>query len=328
MATALISLGSNLGDRKATLDAAVEKLRQAAGIDQVVASSYHATKPVGGPEGQDEFLNAAARLRTSLSPRELLTELQRIEQELGRERQERWGPRTVDLDLLLYDDLVINEPDLIVPHRFLPFRRFVLEPAVEVAGIMQHSQLAMGLGALLDRLNTFPRIYEVGGLISTIRRDFTQRVAAQLTLAIAQREVLVNAESGEVEIKTTFRTFDGKALDSPPDSSFIAEDSFAELIYRSPLIRPLRWSQLAEGLLERPATSFFSLALFQLDASNSWLIGADRGLALLGRNAEAYCDQFRSATERYRQMMPTLLLPADDLDRAVREAVAAIKSME
>jgi 2-amino-4-hydroxy-6-hydroxymethyldihydropteridine diphosphokinase len=138
MAIALISLGSNLGDRKATLDAAVEKLRQRAGISAVVVSSYHQTSPVGGPPGQPEFLNAAARLETTLSPRQLFSGLQRIEQELRRMREVHWGPRTIDLDLLLYDDLEINEPDLVIPHKLMQVRRFVLDPAIEVAPDLIH----------------------------------------------------------------------------------------------------------------------------------------------------------------------------------------------
>jgi 2-amino-4-hydroxy-6-hydroxymethyldihydropteridine diphosphokinase len=163
MATALISLGSNLGDRKLALDAAVEKLRTTPGIDGVVVSSYHATKPIGGPLEQAEFLNAAARIETSLSPHELLGELQRIEKELGRVREEHWGPRTLDLDLLLYGDLVISEPDLIVPHRFLPFRRFVLTPVAEVAADMRHPTLGWTVQRMLSHLEISPARFGVVG---------------------------------------------------------------------------------------------------------------------------------------------------------------------
>lgn len=176
MAIALISLGSNVGDRQATLDSAVEKLRQTADIGQVVVSSYHATQPVGGPAGQAEFLNAAAKLDTTLSPRELLTELQRIESEQGRVRLEPWGPRTLDLDLLLYDDLVINEPDLIVPHRFLPFRRFVLEPAVEIAAEMRHPTLGWTIEKLLEHAHNAPAEFQVLGQSPQVVEAFVQRL--------------------------------------------------------------------------------------------------------------------------------------------------------
>src|SRR5262245_8677284 len=126
MPTALIALGSNLGDRAATLARAVELLRVAAEVRVAAVSRWHETEPVGGPAGQGPYLNGALRLETSLAPEDLLTVLQRIETELGRTRTERWGPRTLDLDLLLYDDVTCNTPRLTLPHPRLAERRFVL----------------------------------------------------------------------------------------------------------------------------------------------------------------------------------------------------------
>ena len=99
-------------------------------------------RPIGGPAGQEPFLNAAALLETSLPPAELLARLQRIELHLGRTRETRWAARTLDLDLLLYDNLVLNTPYLTLPHPRMAFRRFVLEPAAEVAPEMAHPRLA------------------------------------------------------------------------------------------------------------------------------------------------------------------------------------------
>lgn len=330
MATALISLGSNLGYREATLNLAVQKLAWTPCISGVLVSSYRPTKPVGGPPGQEEFLNAAVRLETPLSPRDLLTQMQRIEHELGRIREEHWGPRTIDLDLLLYDDLVINEPDLIVPHRFLPFRRFVLEPAVEVAGKMRHPEIGMQLKTLLARLPPFPQVYEVGGLITSVRREFAQRIATRFGFAIAKRDVAIHPDTGRAEVKASFRTHDGKPLDRTRVYSFIAEDSYGELIYQPGLVEPLNWPQLKQDLLSRSAASFPSVALFQLDASNDWLRKADPNLALLGDRADTHCNEFRNSVDRACQVLhlPKLDLPADDLDRAVREAVAAIQAMQ
>src|ERR1019366_8390737 len=118
--TAYIGLGSNLGDRQALLDEAVARLRLRPGVEVLRVSSYHETEPVGGPAGQGQYLNAVACLLTTLDAAQLLRMLQTIETELGRVRAERFGPRTLDLDLLLFDAQIvqIDEPgcELIVPH--------------------------------------------------------------------------------------------------------------------------------------------------------------------------------------------------------------------
>ena len=130
---ALIGLGSNLGDRKAYLDRAVASLSGTPGISLRAVSRYHETSPVGGPAGQGTFLNAAAALETTLEPEPLLQVLHSIEDRAGRVRVERWGERTLDLDLLLYGSAVIATMRLRVPHPMMAFRRFVLAPLVEVA---------------------------------------------------------------------------------------------------------------------------------------------------------------------------------------------------
>ena len=126
MTLAYVGLGSNLGDREATILAAVAALR---GV--VAVSQLRETDPVGVTE-QPAFLNGAVALETELSPRELLDSLLAVERELGRERRERWGPRTIDLDLLLYGTETLEEPGLTVPHPHLHERRFALEPLAEL----------------------------------------------------------------------------------------------------------------------------------------------------------------------------------------------------
>jgi 2-amino-4-hydroxy-6-hydroxymethyldihydropteridine diphosphokinase len=127
MTRAYVGLGANLGDREATIRAALAELP---GL--VAVSELRETDPVGVVD-QPAFLNGAAALDTDLSPRELLDALLSIERELGRERRERWGPRTIDLDLLLYGEERIDEPGLTVPHPRLHERRFALEPLAELA---------------------------------------------------------------------------------------------------------------------------------------------------------------------------------------------------
>jgi 2-amino-4-hydroxy-6-hydroxymethyldihydropteridine diphosphokinase len=123
---AYVALGANLGDREATIEAAVAALP---GV--VAVSQLRETDPVGVVD-QPQFLNGAAALETELSPRELLDALLAVERELGRERRERWGPRTIDLDLLLYGGETIDEPGLTVPHPRLHERRFALEPLLDL----------------------------------------------------------------------------------------------------------------------------------------------------------------------------------------------------
>jgi 2-amino-4-hydroxy-6-hydroxymethyldihydropteridine diphosphokinase len=130
---ALIGLGSNLGDRRLHLNAAIVALSETPGVAVLEVSSFHDTDPVGGPAGQGKFLNAVALIETTLDPIPLLRVLQEIEVRFGRVRTVQWGPRTLDLDLLLYADRVIQTPELSIPHPRINERRFVLEPLVEVS---------------------------------------------------------------------------------------------------------------------------------------------------------------------------------------------------
>ena len=133
MTTAYVGLGANLGDRRATIDRAVELLREAQGLHVVAVSSLHETDPVGF-EDQPRFLNGAVAVETVLTARELLDLLLETERRLGRTRSgRRFGPREIDLDLLVYGDAELDEPGLTVPHPRLHERRFALEPLVELA---------------------------------------------------------------------------------------------------------------------------------------------------------------------------------------------------
>ena len=126
MTRAYIGVGANLGDREATIRDALAALPGVVGVSQL-----RETDPVGVVD-QPPFLNGAVALETELAPRELLDALLAVERELGRERRERWGPRTIDLDLLLYGDETIDEPGLTVPHPRLHERRFALEPLLDL----------------------------------------------------------------------------------------------------------------------------------------------------------------------------------------------------
>ena len=127
-----LALGSNLGDRLANLQGAVDGLAATDGITLVALSAVYETDPVGGPV-QDDFLNAVVEVTTTLEPHDLLAVCGRLEQAAHRVRIERWGPRTLDVDVLLIDDLTIDTPDLEVPHPRMWERTFVLAPLHDVA---------------------------------------------------------------------------------------------------------------------------------------------------------------------------------------------------
>jgi 2-amino-4-hydroxy-6-hydroxymethyldihydropteridine diphosphokinase len=127
-----IALGSNLGDRAGNIRSALRELKEAGDVRVLRCSALRETEPAGGPPGQGKYLNAVAELQTDLPPRELLARLLEIERRHGRARAERFGPRTLDLDLLLYHDQVIAEPDLTVPHPRMWARPFVTEPLAEI----------------------------------------------------------------------------------------------------------------------------------------------------------------------------------------------------
>ena len=126
-----IALGSNLGDSLAILEAALETLAQTPGILLLARSSWYQTKAVGPP--QPDYLNGCAILQVEIAPQLLLFVLLQIENQFGRTRQERWGPRSLDLDLLLYDNLILDTPNLHIPHPRMRERGFVLVPLAEIA---------------------------------------------------------------------------------------------------------------------------------------------------------------------------------------------------
>jgi 2-amino-4-hydroxy-6-hydroxymethyldihydropteridine diphosphokinase len=132
LTTAYVALGSNLGDRLGYLRRAVGALRAAGGIEVAGVSSVYETDPVGPP--QPEYLNAVVRIETELVPHDLLRALKGIERELGRTPSERWGPREIDLDLLLYGEERLDTDELVVPHPRMAERAFVLVPLGELTG--------------------------------------------------------------------------------------------------------------------------------------------------------------------------------------------------
>lgn len=155
---AYIGLGSNLGDKKANLEEALKLLGAVTGVQLKKVSSYYRTAPLGGPV-QDWYLNTVAEITVSLEPHQLLTVLLEIENRLGRVRTVRWGPRTVDLDLLLYDRRVICSSALTLPHPRMTGRAFVMAPLAELSpGLVLQGKTALELAGELSRTQSIEKL--------------------------------------------------------------------------------------------------------------------------------------------------------------------------
>lgn len=160
MPDAWLGIGSNLGDKTGNLRAAPAALARHGTIAAV--SPLYATEPVG-PVEQDWFLNACAHLETGLDAAALLAVIERIESDLGRERGIPNGPRTIDIDLLLYDDLIVESAELTVPHPRMHLRRFVLEPLAAIAPGLLHPRLGKTIADLLREQPASPAVRLVRG---------------------------------------------------------------------------------------------------------------------------------------------------------------------
>ncbi len=154
---AYLGLGSNLGDRRALLKQAVQSLDDHADIHVIRISRMYESAPAGGPPGQGEYLNAAVAVETSLSPNDLLAVIAGIERSLGRIRTERFAPRTIDIDILLFGDRVCESPELTLPHPRMHERWFVLRPLAEVAADVVHPVFKRSIGEM-DRFQPWPHV--------------------------------------------------------------------------------------------------------------------------------------------------------------------------
>ena len=153
MARCLLGFGANLGDRRKTLECSVDVLRGVENVKVVAVSRWHRSQPVGGPSGQGEFFNGAVEVETTLDPHALLLVAGQIEDQFGRKRGVRWAARTLDIDLLLYDEQIIRTPSLEIPHPRMHLRQFVLGPATEVVPDWVHPQLNQTVAQLCQQLD-------------------------------------------------------------------------------------------------------------------------------------------------------------------------------
>jgi 2-amino-4-hydroxy-6-hydroxymethyldihydropteridine diphosphokinase len=178
MSRCCLGLGGNLGDVSRTFSRAVVELKDRAGAILAVSHVFR-TVPVGTSAGA-AYLNAAAVIETKLAPEPLLDCLQRIESQLGRTRDVRWGPRTIDLDLLLYEDVVLHDDRLDVPHPGCLYRRFVLDPLSEIAGDWRHPETGLTVGEMRSRLLRRPLPVAVAGGSQARRESLIEEIGRRL----------------------------------------------------------------------------------------------------------------------------------------------------
>jgi 2-amino-4-hydroxy-6-hydroxymethyldihydropteridine diphosphokinase len=196
MPTCLLGLGSNLGNSEATLAAAVGEITALPDLQVVRHSTWHRTQSVGGPPGQAEFVNGAVVVESTIPPLRLLAELQQIESRHGRVRGERWAPRTLDIDVLLYGNEVSETPMLTLPHPRLTFRKFALAPAAEVAPRMRHPVIGWPIERLLLHLRM------ASDLVAIVSPS--QSVRAQLAAALINRRGAQEASRPEFDTADHF----------------------------------------------------------------------------------------------------------------------------
>jgi 2-amino-4-hydroxy-6-hydroxymethyldihydropteridine diphosphokinase len=218
MATALLGLGSNLGKREATLQAAITEIDALPDVRIRKTSEFHRTKPVGGPAGQGEFLNCAATIETKTPPLRLLDELQDIEARHGRTaNSQRWAARPLDIDLLLYDAEVMETPMLTLPHLRMTFRRFVLKPAAEVAPRMLHPVIGWPIERLLLHLNAAADLAAIVSPSEKYRRHFGELVAKRFSARPASGPMFANAEQFWPAALTVWLQLNAPVGDSAPN---------------------------------------------------------------------------------------------------------------
>lgn len=307
MARCLLALGSNIGDRYAQMAAACSAIAQIPGCHLLSRSRWHATVPIGGSSGQGEFLNGAVLVDTTLSAGELAKALQQIELQLGRERIVRWDARTIDIDLLLYDDLILDTETLTVPHPRMAFRRFVLEPAADIAGAMLHPTSGWTIARLLTHLRDAPRLVAV----TAVRHDLAEWLATDLGREMKCPTIAWQdgQKTGEQHSPTI----------SERDIGSLSEGDPPAVIAQSPIeFANLQASTVAGTCSQRPAVVVW------LDAAEPAELLAEVGFS--GSTGEQTTDEWVSLPEpNLCGWGPVARITASDLATVRQEAQAALR---
>jgi 2-amino-4-hydroxy-6-hydroxymethyldihydropteridine diphosphokinase len=349
-ACCLIGLGSNVGDRSGMLDRATDSIAAHPEVRGISRSRWHATRPVGGPGGQGEYLNGVVRLQTGLGPRPLREVLRGIEESLGRQRRERWDSRSIDLDLLLYADRVIDDPDLVVPHPRMSFRRFVLAPAAEVAAEMVHPVIGWTIEELLRHLDSAADYVAITGPPGAGKSWLAQRLCEKLGGRLAAPDADAHGSTQEpgsspgqnTRAAIRFLHLHAKAL-AECESAMIAAGGGPR--GSSGLVASDFWlgQLLAHASVELSGEDFSRFKAHWQTVSRGvmqpkLLVVLDAPLARLVERCGLGAEHLHvERLERLRQAIqnqtkfpghgPTLWYLGDDLDEALVEVVAAVEAL-
>ena len=339
----LISFGSNLGDRCALIAEAARAVADLPQVDKLNTSRLFETPPIGGPTGQEPFLNAVAAFDTEASAREILAALQGIETELGRQRRQRWDARAIDLDVVLHGELVGGGTGLIVPHPRYTARQFVLQPACDVAANYRDPRFGWTLKRLTEHIGQgVPSLALVGGDL-LIREELCQRLESQFGIQTFAAKPLAEPMKVVGNAPAPMGDADHSGLKQPLDSSQADSDEFEA---RGPAAAAgqdagqagLRVASfgVAGGNREttdcvnaagKPWVSAFIPPLPSLDAIET----ASPNVPRLVARMQSTTDQTRWPAPH--QMWPSgwcwpeYRLEIDDLDWAVSELASALTSM-
>ena len=286
MSTCLVAIGSNLGEQNELCRLAVAKLEAHPRIEVAQCSSWHTTSPIGGPSEQEDYLNGAARLRTDLTPFELLEYLNHVETQLGRQRKVRWAARTIDLDLLLFDQVELATPTMVLPHPRMAFRGFVLAPAIEVAADMVHPPTGWTIQQLYDNTRHRPTYVAVAGPIGVGKTDLVRtignRFSARQVVAAPPESLLTRffgdpkgeARDTEVAILQQRSTALDARIFSDHDSLILSDFWFDQsFAYASPWLTMERHNAFGEECLMVGTSILRPALLVMLDAPPEYLLG-------------------------------------------------------
>ncbi len=303
MVSCLIGIGSNVGNRQFSLETAVEQLTRWSGTKSLQHSRWVDYDAVGGPSEQPRYLNGAIHLETDRPVHDVFARLIELEQSLGRQRLQRWGPRTIDLDLLLYGDEIVHSQPLVVPHPWMAIRPFVLGPAAEIAPQLVHPQIGWTIARLWRHLQSAIPIVSVIGIRCPDEWDCVRRATAACgALWLSPRQSRDDCERS-VEME----------FDDAPDASQLVRSTWTKESFppRSSVIVDGWWISDSDIIPSGPPPDLII-----------HLVPSHQSLDTVMKLQRAGRTDQNSFSRR-----PMLIIPSVDLDRVEHDICAAVTCM-